>query len=53
MAIKIEIRNVKIFALRLNETTETSTSFFVKREVLATKLMMNLTTKIENDNDVQ
>jgi hypothetical protein len=46
MAIKIEIRNVNIFAFRLNETTDTSASFFVKREVFATKLMMNLTMKL-------
>jgi len=45
-AMKTEIRSEKILALRLKETMDTSLSFLVKRDVFATKWMMNFTTKL-------
>ena len=45
-AMKTEIRSENIFAFRLKETVDKSVSFFVKRDVFATKWMMNFTIKL-------
>tara|TARA_B100000287_G_scaffold104871_1_gene97226 strand:- start:2020 stop:2205 length:186 start_codon:yes stop_codon:yes gene_type:complete len=45
-AMKTEIRSENILAFRLKETVDKSASFLVKRDVFATKWMMNFTIKL-------